>query len=98
MRFSILTLFGIISFVEGFYTSFLHHKYNTGNIYYKDNKYPISRPHYDKFLKYIKNNTNDDNFVEKILERRSYPLSQKYFENSIKRLNSKNFYHICYIF
>jgi cell division protease FtsH len=91
MRFSILSLFGIGSFVQGF---FPQHKYNIGNIYYKDNKYPLSRPHYDKFLKYIKNNTNNyqdsNNLVEKILERRNYPLSKKYFESSIKRLNSKN--------
>jgi ATP-dependent Zn protease len=87
MRFSILSLFGFVSFVQGFLQ---HHKYNTGNIYYKDNKYPLSRPHYDKFLKYIKNTTNEDDLVEKILERRNYPFSKKYFENFVKRLNSKN--------
>jgi FMN-dependent NADH-azoreductase len=87
MKLLIITLFGI---VQGFHTSFLHHKYNTGSIYYKDNKYPLSRPHYDKFLKYIKNNTNDEDLVEKFIERRSYPISKKYFENFVKRLNSKN--------
>lgn len=87
MKLLIISLFGI---VQGFYTSFLHHKYNTGSIYYKDNKYPLSRPHYDKFLKYIKNNTNDEDLVEKFIERKSYPISKKYFENFVKRLNSKN--------
>jgi len=87
MKLLIISLFGI---VQGFYTSFLHHNYNIGGIYYKDNKYPLSRPHYDKFLKYIKNNTNDEDLVEKFIERKSYPISKKYFENFVKRLNSKN--------
>jgi len=78
----------MISFVQGFLQ---HHRYNTGSTYYKDNKYPLSRPHYEKYLKYIKNTTNEDNnLVEKMLEKRNYPHSKKYFENFLKRLNSKN--------
>lgn len=80
----------VVPFVQSFYKSFLHHNYNIGGIYYKDNKYPLSRPHYDKYLKYIKNNTNNDDSVGKFLQRKSYPLSKEYFENFVKRLNSKN--------
>jgi len=56
-------------------------------------KYPLSRPHYDKFFSHInntKNTENSDDFVAKFLQKRNYPLSRNYYESFIKRLNSKN--------
>ena len=74
-----------LSVVNGF---FPHHKYNVVSIYNK--KYPLSRPHYDKFFNHINNTENSDDFVEKFLQKRNYPLSRNYYESFIKRLNSKN--------
>ena len=78
--------------VQGFFPVNL---YNYGvkiqNNYPVQNKYPLSRPYYDKFIKRINNGSNEYNeIVEKMVRRKSYPLSKKYFEDFVKRLNSKN--------
>ena len=77
-----------LSSVECF---FQNHKYYITNIY-KYNKYPISIPHYEKFLKQ-KNNTQNkelEEIKEELLQKKIYPFSKNYYENFIKRLNSKN--------
>jgi hypothetical protein len=84
--------FGIafLTFVKGFLPQ---HKYNVVGIN-NNYKYPLSRPHFDKYLKHIKNNTNNienkNNVVDNFLKKRNYPLSRNYFEGLIKKLNSRN--------
>jgi cell division protease FtsH len=73
-----------ITFINGF---LLHQRYNVGFLY--NNKYPLSKPHYEKFFKQIKNNANNANNSD-IGNKKYYPISKNYYENFIKRLNSKN--------
>lgn len=77
MRFLYIYLL-CLPFVEGFLFS--------------NNKYPLSKPYYDKYLKRIqsKDNLNHNEMMEKILKIKKYPLSKNYYENFIKKLNSKN--------
>ena len=84
----VLSCFFVVSFVQGFFPK---HKYHMS--VYKNNKYPISRPHYEKLFN-IKNNTdnyeNVNDFSKNFLQKKNYPFSKNYFENFIKRINSKN--------
>jgi len=81
--------FAFLNFAKGFLP---HQNYNIGinNNY----KYPLSRPHFEKYFKHIKNNTDDlenrNIVVDNFLRKRNYPLSRNYFEGLIKRLNSRN--------
>ena len=63
-----------------------------GGFFFSNNKYPLSKPYYDKYLKRIqsKDNLNHNEMMEKILKIKKYPLSKNYYENFIKKLNSKN--------
>jgi cell division protease FtsH len=60
---------------------------------YNDHKYPLSRPHYEKYFN-IKNQTDNYENTKELrdffLNRHKYPFSKNYYENSIKRLNSRN--------
>ena len=81
-----------ISFVQGLVFPFRPQKYllNTDP---SSKKYPLSRDYYEKFLKRVQNNTEEEeDVVEKFLQRNAhkYPLSRNYYEGFIKRLNSKN--------
>jgi cell division protease FtsH len=86
MQFRLFGFVGFVGLVQGFYTSFLYHSSIKGRIFNFDKKYPLSRPHYDKYL-HIKNHSE---FVDNVLQKKRYPLSKNYYESFIKRLNSKN--------
>ena len=89
MKFGIAEIIGFtyfgISFINGL---LLTPKYNVGFLY--NNKYPISRPHYEKFFKQIKHNANNSDVENNFSQKRYYPFSKNYYENFIRRLNSKN--------
>jgi cell division protease FtsH len=91
MKFGITDFIGFVSFGMSFINSFLFtQRYNVGFLY--NNKYPLSRPHYEKFFKQIKNNANNANNTNNsyLANKKYYPFSKNYYENFIKRLNSKN--------
>jgi cell division protease FtsH len=60
---------------------------------YNDHKYPLSRPHNEKYFN-IKNQTDNHENTKELrdffLNRHKYPFSKNYYENYIKRLNSRN--------
>jgi len=68
--------------------------YNYGTRINSFNKYPLSKPYYDKFVQRLNNNTGDNlnnsELVKEFLKRKTYPLSRNYYESFIRRLNSKN--------
>jgi len=87
MKILLYSFISILSCVRGFFPSYKYH-------IYKDLKYPLSRPHYEKYFN-IKNQTTDTyketkEFRDFFLNRKKYPFSKNYYENSIKRLNSRN--------
>jgi ATP-dependent metalloprotease FtsH len=56
-----------------------------------NNKYPLSRPYYKKYIQRMNSNDSNDilsNFFQK--KNNKYPHSSVYYENFVKRLNSKN--------
>jgi cell division protease FtsH len=86
MKLDFVLLFSLygLSFVQGFLPVNFH-KYR---MQYNGNKYPLSRPYYDKQMKKLTNNS--DTPSESFMNKRNYPLSRDYYEKYIKRLNSKN--------
>jgi len=89
MKFGISEIIGFTSFGMSFINGLLlTPKYNVGFLY--NNKYPLSRPHYEKFFKQIKNNANNSDIENNFSQKRYYPFSKNYYENFIRRLNSKN--------
>jgi cell division protease FtsH len=89
MKFGIAEIIGFTSFGISFINGLLlTPKYNVGFLY--NNKYPISRPHYEKFFKQIKHNANNSDVENNFSQKRYYPFSKNYYENFIRRLNSKN--------
>ena len=89
MRIILYSFICITSFVKGFFPK---QKYYMSGMY-NDQKYPLSRPHYEKYFNIknkIDNCENTKELRDFFLNRKKYPFSKNYYENSIKRLNSKN--------
>jgi len=81
-------------FVKGFLFPGNLHNYGTRmNNIINNNKYPLSRPYYDRHFRHLRN-LNDNStseLVEKIMQKKStYPHSRNYYEGLIRKLNSKN--------
>jgi cell division protease FtsH len=57
-----------------------------------NNKYPLSRPYYERQLRRLNNTeyVEKNGLVKKILQKRNYPLSRNYYEGFIRKLNSRN--------
>jgi cell division protease FtsH len=90
MRFMLISLFGLslvsISFVNGFLFPGNLHNYGT-RMNNRNNKYPLSRPYYERQLRRLNNNTDSS---ESFINKRIYPISRNHYEKYIKRLNSRN--------
>jgi len=96
ISFIFLLLLSSQSSVWGFFhkTQFIH---RSTMLYESDKKFPISRSYYDKYMdrlgqtgtveKRLKNDT--ENQPTQPL-RKFYPFSKNYFEDAVRRLNSKN--------
>ena len=56
----------------------------------ENRKYPISKPYYVKKTNPKPPNSNLDNNTTIPHKHKKYPISKNYFEESVKRLNSKN--------
>jgi cell division protease FtsH len=94
-----VSLVGLSSFVQCFLPSnFYNYGIRMNNI---NNKYPLSRPYYEKYLKNLNNtgignkntgigNKNTGIGNKNTINDNKYPLSRYYYEKFIKRLNSKN--------
>jgi len=78
-----------LSFVNGFLFSGKGNLYNYGSrIHNINNKYPLSRPYYERQLRRLNNDT--DTPFESYINKRMYPLSRNHFDKYIRRLNSRN--------
>lgn len=90
MRFSLDSVsfvslsFVSLAFVKGLLFPLNFHRYISAG-----NKYPLSRPYYNNFIKRL-NNNNSDTTLDSFTGKKFYPLSRNYYEKYIKRLNSQN--------